>query len=516
MRKFCSILSRLATVLLAIFLFANCTDARLEYSMEVEANPNKIAPLTAYIHVKTQLPAGAKVKVLGAAPIENTIEEKSDSLRIPVLGLYPNMLNKVEVTLLYDEGTVVDTVEIETGPVPEVFPRIEINKADRENMEPGLHGCDIHFANFGKFRSIPIIFDDQGQIRWYLDLSAYGAMVAPFQRLSDGNLLMVTRHHIHEFDMMGQVLKATEIDNNYGMHHDVVEIPENRLLICVGKRDALIKLKDEVIISDSDFIILYDRSTGRILKEWDMAKHLDVDRDDLNFFRKGDWLHMNGLAFDELDGSIIVSGKNQGLIKIGWNDQLHWIMSPHKNWGRSGRQGNGFDTRLFLLTALDSDGKPYPSAIQLGSESAPDFDFPWGPHAPEYLPNGNLLVFDNGTYRNFADKNRYSRAVEYKIDEENRTLQQVWEYGKARGEEFYSSIVSDVDYLMGTKHVLVTSGYLYPRENHSGKIVEVDYETGEEVFEATLYLKTVNGDKTVAGWGQTDILYRAERMMLSP
>lgn len=189
-------------------------------------------------------------------------------------------------------------------------------------------------------------------------------------------------------------------------------------------------------------------------------------------------------------------------------------MAPHRNWGKSGRDGRGEETSPFLLTAIDESGKPYSSAVQLGNRSDEMFDFPWGPHAPEFLPNGNLLVFDNGTYRNFEDKNRYSRAVEYRIDEKNRTVQQVWQYGKERGEDFYSSIVSDVDFLPATNHVLVTSGYLYPQEKHSGKIVEVDYDSGEEVFEATLYLKTVNGDGSVAGWGQTDILYRSERMKL--
>jgi arylsulfate sulfotransferase len=50
-------------------------------------------------------------------------------------------------------------------------------------MEPGMHALDIHFANFGKFRSAPIIFDDQGNIRWYLDVSFHGAMVGPFQKI---------------------------------------------------------------------------------------------------------------------------------------------------------------------------------------------------------------------------------------------------------------------------------------------------------------------------------------------
>ena len=307
------ILLRLFLLLVFVNLvFTSCKDDRLEYSITFESNPYVIAPLTAELNIETKLASGISVEIIGDSPIKRSFDSISNSHVVPVLGLYPDRMNKVAVTMHYPDGDVVDTVDIQTGPLPDVFPEIEINKADRSKMELGLHACDIHFANHGKFRSIPFIFDDQGEVRWYLDLTAYGAMLAPFQRLSDGNLLMVSRHQLHEFDMLGQVLSSSEIDKNYGMHHDVVEIPGNRLLICVGKRNAGIQLGDELVISDSDFIMLYDRTSGTILKEWDMAKHLDVSRDDLNFFRPGDWLHMNGLAFDELDGSIIVSGKNQG------------------------------------------------------------------------------------------------------------------------------------------------------------------------------------------------------------
>ena len=41
----------------------------------------------------------------------------------------------------------------------------------------------------------------------------------------------------------------------------------------------------------------------------------------------------------------------------------------------------------------------------------------------------------------------------------------------------------------------------------------LDYTTGNEVFEATLYFKTLRGKKT-GGWGQLDILYRSERIEL--
>ena len=41
---------------------------------------------------------------------------------------------------------------------------------------------------------------------------------------------------------------------------------------------------------------------------------------------------------------------------------------------------------------------------------------------------------------------KYSRAVIYKIDQNKMTVQQIWEYGKERGFEWYSPITSLVEY----------------------------------------------------------------------
>ncbi len=380
-------------------------------------------------------------------------------------------------------------------------------------MEDGLHALDIHFANFGKIRSVPIIFDDKGIVRWYLDLSFHGAMVSPFQRMKDGNILVVGRHTIYEFDMLGKLLKKNEISHNYGMHNEVLELPSEDLLIAVGKRDAFINIEGETIQSDNDFMIYYSRKQNKIMKEWDLAKNLDVTRDDHTFFRKGDWLHMNALEFDPSDSTIIVSGRNQGLIKISWNDELKWIISPKQHWGKSGRDGKGFDNKPFLLTAVDNKGEAYSNDIQIGNASAEDFDFPWGSHAPDLLPNGNIIIFDNGTFRNYNNENNYSRAVEYKVNEENMTFEQVWQYGKKRGNGLFSSIVSDVDYLPNTGNILMSSGFLNRSTTHSAKVIEISTANNTEVFEATIYMKDLNtGGKS--GWGHADILYRSERMLL--
>jgi hypothetical protein len=45
-------------------------------------------------------------------------------------------------------------------------------------------------------------------------------------------------------------------------------------------------------------------------------------------------------------------------------------------------------------------------------------------HSATILPNGNLLLYDNGNLK----PNRYSRAVEYSINESSRVVTKVWEY----------------------------------------------------------------------------------------
>ena len=499
-------------ILLSLFLIG-CNSSDLEYIVKTTLNPNKISPLTATLDIKTDVPCSIRVKVLGDVPLEQSIQGLKTEAKVSVLGLYPNTLNKVEVTLDYEGGQEVDIIEIQTAEIPDFFPSIRVNKLEKDKMEPGMHAMDIHFANFGKFRSAPIIFDDFGNIRWYLDLSFHGAMVGPFQKIKNGNILVAGRRTIYEFDMMGKQLDKTLIDNNYGIHHDVFELPNGDLLLCVGTRDAYIEIDGETILSDSDFMIHYDRKQSKIVKKWDLAKHLDVSRDDLNFFRGGDWLHMNALEFDPRDSTIIVSGRNQGLIKVTWDDKLKWIMSPKQHWGKSGRKGKGYETKPYLLTAVNANDVPFAKDIQTGHKSAKDFDFPWGPHAPYLLPNGNIVVFDNGPFRNYNNENNYSRAVEYKIDEKKKTFKQVWQYGKERGVELFSSIVSDVDYLPKTKNILMTSGFVSPNNVHRAKIVEVSPEDNSEVFEATLFFKSTNKGKK-RGWGQTDILYRSERMHL--
>ncbi|MEI3012365.1 MAG: aryl-sulfate sulfotransferase, partial [Sutterella seckii] len=70
-----------------------------------------------------------------------------------------------------------------------------------------------------------------------------------------------------------------------------------------------------------------------------------------------------------------------------------------------------------------------------------------------------LSVFDNGDGRGFDQPPlpdmKYSRAVIYRIDQERRTVEQIWEDGKGKGHEWFSPVTSLVEY-MPDKDSIVT------------------------------------------------------------
>ena len=49
----------------------------------------------------------------------------------------------------------------------------------------------------------------------------------------------------------------------------------------------------------------------------------------------------------------------------------------------------------------------------------------------------------------------------YKIDTKKMTIEQIWEYGKERGSEFYSPYISDVDYLEKDHYIVHSGGIVY-------------------------------------------------------
>jgi arylsulfate sulfotransferase len=295
----------------------------------------------------------------------------------------------------------------------------------------------------------------------------------------------------------------------------MIELDNGNLLMTGSMKDAYVLADGKRHPSRFDAAFIWDRKQQRPIKEWDLRQVLDVDRmvfppDFIQDYRS-DWFHVNSIDRDARDNTLIISGRNQGVVKVDANNQLKWILAPHRAWGKAGPEGKGPETAPFLLTAVDAQGKPLPANVQAGLAGTEDFEWSTGQHAAKVLPNGHLLLFDNGLMRNFQQQPTYSRAVEYAIDEEKGTIRQVWQYGKERGLDMYSAITSEVDVLEKTGNRLITAGNV--RQSASpphGKLIEITYPDNEVVFEARVYFKDAKGNQQRA-WAQFDLLFQGER-----
>ena len=496
-------------ILSSFLIFASCQDDDFDYVTQtsvsefltsdysIQLNPHGKNPLTAKINFTTSEEIEIEATVLGDFVIDNGTYEASENHSIEILGLYPDAENRVLLTYTtVDEKFAKDTVLIMTEALPEYLPEVDIVTHDARNDELTL--AEFSLGNNGVFETQPFIIDPNGDIRWYLDLTTLGGWTSPFKRLRNGNLLFSRAGSIYEYSWYGEELNEWTLPG-YLQHHEIVERENGNFIVAV----------DKVGLSTvEDHIIELDRNSGDIIKEWDFRQILDVDRFDL-VEDEVDWFHMNAIAFDESDQSLIVSGRNQGVVKVSYNNELIWILAPHQGWGKAGLDGTAYETSDYLLTAVNSSGNPYPQNIQDGRDETLDFNWVWGQHAPMILENGNILIYDNGFNRRFTGETLYSRGVEYAIDEDAMTVQEIWQYGRERGADFYSPIISDVD-VNSRGNRVITSGIVNTAEGPQSIITEVD-EGKNVIYEIKLSFKNQFSDGTIT-WGNLDLCYRSEQI----
>jgi len=462
-------------------------------SSTVTLNPSGYAPLSAVILLATSLEVKVTLTVEGrdgpGSEVVKAFSETGTQLSIPVHGLYAGVDNMVHLAFFDTEGNDLGTqdYEIRTLPLHPALPQITIQRAQRSSMAGGMTLVSYFGHDGTLFPQRPFIFDSYGKIRWYLDYSNHPTLGTLFyddgvERLANGNFYFgsggngagaAPDNRIYEIDLFGNVLNTWEMPG-YGFHHQVLEKPNGNFLLTVNKLYAA---------TTEDYVIEIDRETKEIINEWDLHQSMQYGRTTWTTDTV-DWFHANGLYYDPTDDTIVVSGRTQGIVKLTADNQVVWILGLHKGWGQA---GNGQDLNQFLLQPLDANGDAITNiAVLEGDANHPDFEWPWYQHAPKYMSNGDLMLFDNGDNRNYSGDVHYSRAVRFTIDPVAMTVQQQWQYGKNSGSEIFSRIVSDVDYLETVNHVLLSPGAIQSGGAAFGKSIEVDVNTGEVIFEATI------------------------------
>lgn len=481
------------------------TDAALKaeiesgYTLEqplVIVNPYELSPLSAIVGFCTEEETSVSITVQGKnaySSISHTFEEFATEHLVPVYGLYAGQDNQVKLTVTDRDGTAqTSTLTIQTEALPDDISKVEVKISEPKKMSEGLTFVDCPHINGNYCLAI----DANGDIRWFLADKSFNGSVM-LTHLKNGNFLVPSGDVIpdsynnltcvHEVTPLGKLVNTFSV---YGIHHDIREKEDGNLIFAASKEGAK---------SQNDYIVEIDRTTGELVRDWDLMEIIPMTAYDTQPPYTGglsNWLHNNAVWYIEEEDAFIISGRHQNMVMKfdAQTKEIRWILS--ETVGELNEK-----LRPYLLTPVDG-----------GSE----FEYPTSQHAPMQMPNGDLMLFDN---RNQDEQNEdgsldqsklYSRAVQYEINEEDMTVKQVWQYGKERGTEIFSSFISDVDYL-GPEHYLFDFGGMYKLEDGSSydhvlsssdeknsaqkKAAVIEWLDGDVVFEADIYANVYKAER---------------------
>ncbi len=197
-----------------------------------------------------------------------------------------------------------------------------------------------------------------------------------------------------------------------------------------------------------DFIREVDHS-GKTVWEWHVWDHIGTgpDQFDINkfcpaaiapVFAGPDWTHCNGIAYRADTNEICFTSRNLGEVYVlnKGTGKITYRWGNPANYG-AGKAPSGY--------GLDGDQKLF------------------GPHAPDWTPEGNITILDNGNNR---PSGNYTRAVELNP----KTSEVAWFWApssvKANGGNFYSAFQCGAQKLANGNWMITST--------NDGHVVEVD------------------------------------------
>lgn len=394
----------------------------------VKVNVYLVCPLSALVLFRTPVATEVTITVCGkekASDITHTFPAESEHI-LCVYGLYADYENRVEIVLA---NGARNTIVIKTEGL---YPDVPLATSVQTTAE--YMGQNMMFLT-AAMRAMPVAYDYAGDVRWYANRN----FAFDLKRIKNGHILVGTERlvkmpyftsGIYEMALSGKIFKEYRLPSGY--HHDQLQMENGDLLILTFDNDAG---------TVEDICVLVDYKTGDILKTWDIKDILPQDLAGSGSQTKEDWFHNNAVWYDKETNSLTLSGRHQDvIINIDYETAvLNWILGDPTGWPQE-------MVEKYFFTPV---GK--------------EFDWQYEQHACMVLPDGDIFVFDNGQYRakNKADyvlnSQNFSRGVRYRIHTENMTVEQIWQYGKERGAEFFSPYISNVEYY-DEGHYLVHSG----------------------------------------------------------
>lgn len=189
---------------------------------------------------------------------------------------------------------------------------------------------------------------------------------------------------------------------------------------------------------------------GQVLRTWHAFEFLDLERicyGSLSGYwnRQGikdsyDWSHANASRYCPIDDSLLISFRTQDcIVKLDCESgEIRWILGDEANWRDPWRHK--------LL-------RPHHG-----------LSWQYHQHDVSLTPVGTVLCFDNGNHRAcpFQEKlppeDNYSRIVEFGVDEDQKTVRQLWSWGDEPEDRHFACFQGGAFHLPQTGNRFATYG----------------------------------------------------------
>jgi hypothetical protein len=341
-----------------------------------------------------------------------------------------------------------------------------------------------------------VAIDGSNQIVWYYqhDKQVFSISQGDNYNLVFNEISLVNGFTMTELAPDGRKIKTIDdildkgsISQPHGRwHHEILVQPDNKIWT-LGEEIRSVNINGKYTLQTGSTIEEWDVTKGtmtRLVSLFDLldpAKDRRTDSDTkTGFFWQGsqgqyagiteDWTHANSLSILP-DGNILMS--------IRHLDQV-------------------------IAIKPDFSG----IAWRLGGPSS-DFSFPnpadqfFHQHYAHMLPNGNILLFDNGNLRPADQGGQYSRALELKLDFNEKQATKVWEY--RNNPDLYASAVGSVNRLsngntvvdFGFDDVNASPVFTLVEANPAGSAVAVTTisSKGKNTQYRAIPIDSLNGEK---------------------
>jgi arylsulfate sulfotransferase len=376
------------------------------------------------------------------------------SITLPVFGLYDGYENQIAYQIRFADGSVQQlesTIATATYTDPtSVYSNPTIVKA----MAPGT-SLGFSFFILKSQIGAPVIVDTDGRVRWVVpvagSMSAYYSNGQFLRGINNPPTFKIIRFDGNEISL--PTVLPQPLMQQFTHNIDPGSAPGTVLAEFYGTDDLGPGI-DDIVAEISPL------SNEPVLKTFDMAEiltsYMRENGDDPSaFVRPGiDWFHVNASVYDPSDDSVIISSRENFLIKIDCRTKdVVWIFGdPTKYWYT-------FPSLRAKALTLDPGG-----------------DYPIGQHAVSITSDGHIMIFNDG----LESKNQpagepagmsrtFSEVNAYAVNATSMTAHQVWSFDYRR--TIFSALCGSIYEAPGKTYLI---DYATADSNKHARLVGLD------------------------------------------